>query len=295
MSVTPAGAVLSQQPIFIPVDADGYLWAQPNDRNRWSLTFDTFAGKTLSLGQIDSTCDPRLQMVSPSEFLAFTCRGGDDHVKMAAYGLDGQETWEEPMGALARPVFAYAPSAGRFAISHTSDATPSINGPANLNQGSPSRQEVRVYQIASGDLLLKVDCGPVFKTAENFDLSSDGMLAAVVRDGAVAIYRLPELGKRDREDIAAVAKFAPPAGNGPVVLERLTGPRQTPEQPQSATVAPATPPTPAPPAPTPAQPAPATAGAESAADPSADPTPRTPPSLLKPGEKAEFPANGRPQ
>jgi hypothetical protein len=292
MEVASAGAVLSQQPIYIPVDGDGYLWAQPNDRNRWSVTFDTFAGKTLSLGQIDSTCDPRLQMVSPSEFLAFTCRGGDDHVKMAAYGLDGQETWEEPMGALAGPVFAYAPAAGRFAISHTSDATPAMNsGNANLNQGSPTRQEVRVYQIASGDLLLKVDCGPVFKTAENFDLSSDGMLAAVVREGAVAIYRLPELGKRDREDIAAVAKFAPPAGNGPVVLGRLTGPRQTPEQTQSATVAPATPATPAPPAPTPSDTPRETAGA----DPSADPTPRTPPTLLKPGEKAEFPANGRPQ
>jgi hypothetical protein len=87
-----------------------------------------------------------------------------------------------------------------------------------------SRQEVRVYQIASGDLLLKAECSPVIKTAENFDLAADGSQLAVIRQGNIAIYKLPPLSKQDRADMAEIAKFAPAADNGPVALPRLTGP-----------------------------------------------------------------------
>lgn len=37
------------------------------------------------------------------------------------------------------------------------------------------------------------------------------------------VYRLPELKARDKEDIAEAAKLAPPDDNGPVILTLLTG------------------------------------------------------------------------
>ena len=54
-----------------------------------------------------------------------------------------------------------------------------------------------MYQNASGDLLLKVECSPVIKTAENFDLSADGSQLAVIRQGNIAIYKLPPLSQQD--------------------------------------------------------------------------------------------------
>jgi hypothetical protein len=136
----------------------------------------------------------------------------------------------------------------------------------------PAQQEVRVYQNASGDMLLHVDCSPVMKSAENFDLSADGLLAVVVRNGSLVVYKLPPLSSRDREDIAAVSEFAPPAvTEGKVTLGRLTTPaRAAPvvsTAPQSV------------------------AAAQAQADAGLAPAPpvkRNPPTLLNPGEKPEF-------
>jgi hypothetical protein len=280
----PAGSVLSQSLFLLPIDADGYLWAEDAGAGAWDVTFDGFEGKTIGLGKIQSSCRPRLQMTSRSEFVALTCMGSDDRIKLASYGLDGVETWEETVGNTGSPSFAFAPAAARFAISG-SDAnysTPSaVPGPGDEG----ARQEVRVYQNASGDLLLRVDCTPAFKTAENFDLSADGMLAAVVRNGAISVYKLPPLTKRDRDDMAEVGSFAPPASVADVSLKRLTVPvrsaeamRRPPTQSAVASGPGAVPPA-------------AVDMGSSAAD-----SPRRPPTLLKPGEKPEFgTANASPE
>jgi hypothetical protein len=187
----------------------------------WAMTFDAFGGKTVKLGKIESSCFPRMVMTSRSEFLALTCQGSDDRIKMASYGLDGTDTWEEMVGNFGQPYFAFAPAAARFAVSGTdpgADNEGTVVGGPNLG----SRQEVRVYQNASGDMLLRAECSPAFKTAENFDLSADGMMALVVRNGGISIYKLPPLSKKDREDMAEIAAYAPPASSGEVTLARLT-------------------------------------------------------------------------
>jgi hypothetical protein len=269
--VTPAGHVGAASPVLLPVDVDGYLWATQTVSGAWAVTFDSFEGKTTNVGTIQSSCFPRLVMSSRSEFLALTCQGSDDHIKIASYGLDGADTWEETVGDFGRPSFAFAPAAARFAISGTETAE--HEGPAPGMPSQSPRQEVRVYQIASGDLLLHVDCSPGFKTAENFDLSADGMLAVVVRNGAIAIYKLPPLTKKDRDDMAEIAAYAPPASTADVMLRRL----MTRAKVETAAVS-VVPPGVAHMAETPAQ----------EADPPPGPGRRKPPTLLNPGEKPQF-------
>jgi hypothetical protein len=270
VEVTAAGAINSASPLFIPLDADGLLWAHQTASDAWSITFDSFGGKTFQLGEVQSSCQPRLQMLGASEFLALSCRGGDDRIKMASYGMDGKETWEEQVGDFGVPTFAYAPAAARFAVSHIVAAELPIS--AGMT-GAPARQEVRVYQNASGDQLLKVDCQPVMKSAENFDLSDDGTEVVVVRNGALALYKLPPPSGRDREDMAEVAKFAPPAiKTGMVRLPRLTGPVTAFTAVRTAQV--------------PEVQAPAASAA--ATSPSPAPARRAPPTFLEPGEKPEF-------
>ena len=273
--VKPAGVVLSPMPLLLPVDGDGYLWAEAMDNYKWAVTFDGFGGKTIQLGKVDSSCRPRLQMTSRGEFLVLTCMGSDDHIKISSYGMDGRETWEEAVGDVGSPGFAFAPIAARFAMSTTHvDVVPPAPG-LNATAAVPvPRQEMRVYQNASGDLLLRAECRPVFKTAENFDLSPDGMLAAVVRDGAIAVYKLPALGKSDLDDMAEVEKFAPPiVSTGNVMLTRLTKPEKDAMAAESAAASSAA--------------ATSAAAAALIATPVAN-GPRKPPSLLNPGEKPQF-------
>jgi len=272
LAATPAGHVGAASPVLLPIDADGYLWATQTISGAWAVTFDGFGGKIMNVGTIQSSCFPRLVMTSRSEFVALTCQGSDDRIKIASYGLDGTDTWEEAVGDFGRPSFAFAPAAARFAISGTgSDMESQGVAPGGPNMGP--RQEVRVYQNASGDLLLHVDCSPGFKTAENFDLSGDGMLAAVVRDGAIAIYKLPPLTKKDRDDMAEIAAYTPPASTADVLLKRLMGRAKV--ETASATVVPAGV---AHMAETPSQ----------EADPPPGPGQRKAPTLLNPGEKPQF-------
>jgi hypothetical protein len=286
LEVEPAGVVLSPVPLLLPVDGDGYLWAEALDNYKWAVTFDGFGGKTIHLGKVDSSCRPRLQMTSRSEYLALTCMGSDDRIKISSYGLDGRETWEEVVGDVGTPSFAFAPMAARFAVSITHvDVGPPGPGVNAAPAGPVSRQEIRVYQNASGDLLLRAECKPVFKTAENFDLSPDGMLAAVVRDGAVAIYKLLALAKTDLQDMVQVEKLAPPVvSSGNVVLTRLTKPEKAAMAAESA-------------AESTAAAASAAAAAAAAAALTATPVPsgpRKPPSLLKPGEKPLYGGGNEP-
>lgn len=261
----PAGDVLSAAPLLLPVDGDGFLTAEPVDNADWAVTFEGFGGKKMDLGKVVSSCRPRLQMTSQSEYVVLTCLGSDDHIKLASYGLDGHETWEEVVGDVGTPVFWYAPAASRFAMGHIHvDVSPLTPGAVAV--AAAPTQEVRVYQNASGNLLLRVECRPVFKTSENFDLSADGMMAAAVRDGMIDVYKLPPLSKSDLEDMAEVRKVAPPVGTGNVVLTSLTTPVKVEDAEAVRQAA-------------------AAALAMSAVAPS---LPRKAPSLLKPGEKPEF-------
>jgi hypothetical protein len=285
--VAHAGTVQSPRALYLPLDADGYLWADERGGGHWAMSFDGYAGSSAGLGNLDSSCWPRLQWVSPSEFVALSCRGGDDRIKIASFGLDGHETWEESLGDFGAPTFAFAPASGRFALSHVSSAgspalVPPFGGtPMPADPADTSHQEVRVYQIASGDLLLKAECLPVIKTAENFDLAPDGSQLAVVRQGNIAIYSLPPLSKQDRADMAEIAKFAPAADDGPVSLHRLTAP--SPARAATRKEAPVV---------LAVQPAAATGSGDAppaATDSAPAEAPRKPPTLLNPGETTELP------
>lgn len=308
LTVAGAGVVRSPELIALPIDHDGYLWPGDPDRNRWPVSFNEYGGKEIPAAKVDSSCVPRLQMVSRFEFLAFACQGSDDRLKLQAFGMDGHETWEEGFGpTIGQPVFAFAPEAGRFAMSRIVSSIPDAGMMSMIPDGST--QEVRVYQTESGDLLLKTQSAPVERNAENFDLSADGLLAAVVNHGAVEVYKLRPPSSRDVKDLQTAASFAPPPFDGPVELRRLEGDAADNAGGSGGNAAAPASASAPPPARTPtrsaeagekvaaeaassgpaqAKPKPTAVVSSSGDGNSADAAPRKPPTLLEPGERPEF-------
>lgn len=217
-----AGVVRSTQPFVLPLDADGYLW--PTDdkgRGHWDITFNGFGGQQLKAGAVDSSCAPRLLMASRSQYLALACRGSEGLPRLVAMGLDGYEPWEENFSEFAEaPNFVFSPDAGRFAMQYTTTTTVPATG--DLPATESTNQEVRVYQMESGDLLQRVACSPQFRVPENFDLSPSGRTLVVLHDAEILLYTLPELSKEDRADLDEVQKLRPPVSSGKVVLTRMT-------------------------------------------------------------------------
>ena len=223
MTVKGAGVVRAPAPMMLPMDADGYLWPSDAKRGTWPVSFNEFGGKEVKIVNVDSSCPPRLQMVSRFEFLAFTCRGTEARVRLKSYGMDGHETWEDTLsGTYGVPELAFAPEAGRFAMSRIVSPAGDLNFGSMIPDGAT--QEVRVYQTESGDLLLKVPTSPVTRYAENFDLSEDGSVAAVVNAGVIQVYKLPPPSEKDVKDLAEAKTFSPPTSQAPVKFARLESP-----------------------------------------------------------------------
>jgi hypothetical protein len=293
------------------MDNDGYLWGGDPQRGRWPLSFDEFGGREVKIGGVDSSCPPRLEMVSRFEFLAFTCMGTGERTRMKAYGMDGHETWEESIsGTYGVPEFAFAPAAGRFAMSRISSVGLDMDDFPGAAVPDGATQEVRVYQTESGDLLLKAPTSPVTRFAENFDLSEDGLVATVVNAGAIQVYKLPPPGKQDLKDLEVAKSFSPPQsdaavnfarmekaeGAGDVAAERPVAAKAAPVAgaanggPAGGSGAVAGDVTKAKAGPGGAPAAETKAGAQSAEGASGDAseeTPRKPPTLLEPGETVE--------
>lgn len=296
--VERAGLVGSAVRIRLTMDGDGYLWAEDLQRGRWQISFNEFGGTQQKLAPVLSSCAPRMTLLSRSQFLVQTCRGLQQGAMLMSYGFDGHENWEEMSGeSLQPPVLALAPAAGRFAMSRLVAA--STGEPVSgMPEGDPLSQEVRVYQTESGDMLLKVPSAPVMRSAENFALSPDGRVLALLGRESVDIYALPELTGKDRHDLAEAQTMTPPEGFGPVNLGRITRPVANMAAVRDAESAVGSPPAaggvdggkaaataPAPDAGV-RRPL-AAAASERPAEEAADEK-RTRPTLLKPGEKAEF-------
>jgi len=300
-----AGTVRTRGVGLLPVNGRGYLFAKSGKRDRWEMQFDSFDGVTQKLTYVDSSCAPRMQFVSPSQFVVFSCRGSSDKIMISAFNFLARETWEELLsGSTQFATFAYSPVAGRFAISRTvSTVGLGADNGAMMALGSvgggtdpTTTQDVRVYQVESGDLLLKLPCTPVMRTGQNFDLASDGLSLLAVREGVIEVYALPPLSARDKKELAEVQMKEPPlprssevklrqlldtAGETSVDAEAGLGGAEHP----APTVAPAA-----------AAPAVAATAAPVAAAPAADASAtsgdvqeahRKAPSLLAPGESTE--------
>lgn len=290
LQLTEAGRLRADIPLLMPTDADGYLWADETGRDHWAVTFNDFDGKEIKAGQLDSSCPPRMQMVSHVEYVALTCRGNDDSPKLSSLGLDGHETWEENFGSfIETPAFIYAPAAGRFAMLRTGTSV----APGDGATDSTTTQDFRVYQTESGDLIADLPISPVFRVPENVDLSESGRTVAVVHDDEIAIFNLPPPSKADLDALAFVQKFRPPATDGGVSFPKLVAaveqasaaaaaPRPIPPAQQQALATPVSTTTAA------AQPLPTHPGSDETGGAVPGVQARTRPTLLLPGEKPEF-------
>jgi hypothetical protein len=254
-----AGALRSPVMLALPIDEDGYLRPTSQQNSVWSVEFHPFGGgKNIALAPIESSCPPAVERVGPGQLVSINCRGITGRVGLVAYDFDKHVVWQETLDASPLPpAFALAPTVGRFAISRfNSDQTQAA---LVSNPDTSASQYVRVYQTQTGDLLLKLDCTPVYRTAENFDLAPDGMRVAVIRGGAIEVYRLPELTALDRADLAELGKFSFAPAEGDFDLSGVAEVARKSEVTATTIVS----------------------GDSQAARPK--------PTLLKPGEKAEFP------
>jgi hypothetical protein len=242
LQVSSAGAVRTRVPVALPITAAGSLDVLEGGKNRWLFNFNEHAGKVDELAEWDTSCFPRPLFVGHAEFVAFGCRGSDDNQEIAGFNLKGEEMWQQGFyEPYVSPLFAFAPSAGRFALGRTI-----VSSPMQLDSPLPASlvtaQEVRVYQSYSGKQLFRIDLTPVERAGQNFALSPDGLRLAAVRETQVhhaatkdsnaytqleaglEVYALPPLTDDDQAVVKKTEASAPQDTGARIdlSLERVT-------------------------------------------------------------------------
>lgn len=187
------GALHTESPINIPITSNGYVGVAKEDgHDQFLVRFIPFEGQSVVLGKVASTCTPRENFLNQKALVIESCGPKSADIFLDAWTTEGKKLWNgHREGHFVWPIYAYSRTGGRFAvsvlhISHTIDLADS------LNDEDVREQVVQVFDSATGALLMSTTASPVLTAGQNFALSDDGGRLAVLRQGAIEIYKVPE-------------------------------------------------------------------------------------------------------
>jgi len=179
------------QALDLPLMGPGYLEVEQTGGRRWKILMTPFGAESRKVAEVNSLCQPLLTAISPNVFLAQLCIPNTDDHLMQAYDIDGHKLWEQQWESrYVWGSFAFDENGSRFAYESIQLDHP-IATLDPVDEESMTGQPVGVYDVADGNLRLVSGAEPILSAGQNFALSSDGERFAVLRDGAIEVYKLP--------------------------------------------------------------------------------------------------------
>jgi hypothetical protein len=177
--------------VALPLLGSGYLEMQQSRGKLWKISLQPFGGEPRRLVEVTSGCQPSLQALSEQAFMAQLCIPNTTDYLMQAYDLDGKKLWEQTWeGRYVWGSFDYAENGTRFAYESVELDHP-IGTLDPVDENSITGQPVGVFDVADGTLRLVSGADPILSAGQNYALSADGERFAVLRNGAIELYKLP--------------------------------------------------------------------------------------------------------
>ncbi len=182
--------------ITLPLLGSGYLEMEQGKGKLWKISLKPFGEEPRKLVEVTSNCQPGLQALSEQAFMAQLCIPNTSDYLMQAYDLDGKKMWEQQWEArYVWGSFDYAANGSRFAYESVQlDHAVATLDP--VDEHSITGQPVGVFDVADGGLRLVSEADPILSAGLTYALSADGERFAVLRDGAIEVYRLPPAAVR---------------------------------------------------------------------------------------------------
>ncbi|MGB8030550.1 MAG: hypothetical protein WCF30_12915 [Terracidiphilus sp.] len=174
-----------------PMNSEGYLERSQDKGDEWLLKLNSFSGGDRVLAHIDSTCPPDYNFVSESELLVTTCNPNSGW-NLGAMLTRGGSLWESrtAMNAMM-PLLVIAPNSTRVAretllLKRSAGKYKRMVGVRDL-QG----QMVKVFDAASGKMVLESPLTPILDGGGNVAISPSGERVAILNAGAIQVFQLP--------------------------------------------------------------------------------------------------------
>ncbi|HEY1580131.1 MAG TPA: hypothetical protein VGF82_23955 [Terracidiphilus sp.] len=175
-----------------PMNSHGYLERVHGDGANWTLEFYDYLGKEGNdVARIESTCRPMYSFVSDAELLVSRCDPEEGWV-LAGMSNDGKSLWEAKLGSNAMSSQTAAARDGSRVVRETlllkrsAERYKKMIGAKDL-----LGQMMKVFDAASGKVLLTAPLTPVFDGGGNVAISPSGQRVAILNQGAIQIFDLP--------------------------------------------------------------------------------------------------------
>ena len=196
-------ALRTGNPIHVPITSNGYVGVtRDKGEDQFLVSFIPFQGVSLVLGRVASTCTPHENFLNQNALIIESCGPKSPDVYLDAWTTDGKKLWSgHREGHLVWPTFAYSRTGDRFAVSllHVSHYVDLID---SLTDEDVREQLVQVFDSATGALLMSTNASPILTAGQNFALSGDGEHLAVLREGAIEIYKVPSAPEKADTQVA---------------------------------------------------------------------------------------------
>jgi hypothetical protein len=176
--------------VYLPINSDGYIETLRGNAQRWVLDLSYFTGGSRILGNVDSSCMPGTTFVSEQEVLATTCSdtGGNG---MLAMTTDGRTLWKESFPEqTVWPLVTIAPNGLRIAR-ESLFVKQNVNAFSPLGTDDIKGQWLRVFDAASGEVVLEAPANPILDAGGNVAISPSGRRVALLSSGGIEVFELP--------------------------------------------------------------------------------------------------------
>ncbi|HTA79444.1 MAG TPA: hypothetical protein VK720_07845, partial [Terracidiphilus sp.] len=167
-----------------------YLEAVHEKLDQWHLTLHRFSGEDQWIGHVESTCLPTAFFASESEVLVAGCTEG--HIPKLMAVSAGQQIWQDETPiAIVPPLFAFSRDGSRFARETIVFKHPPSSSEETLWINTVKGQVVRVFDSATGKVVMETPISPTFDAGGNIAFSPSGRRLAVVNEDAIQVFDLP--------------------------------------------------------------------------------------------------------
>jgi hypothetical protein len=174
-----------------PMNAEGYVERVHERGNQWLLRLTNYAGRDRVLAHLESSCLPQYSYVSESELLVATCdqNGG---WSLQAMSSSGDSLWEKKTSTNAIwPLLVMTPG-GLWVARETLLLKRSVDRYKRLLDAKDLQgQMVKVFEAASGKIVLEAPLTPILDGGGNVAISPSGKRVAILNAGAIQIFQLP--------------------------------------------------------------------------------------------------------
>jgi VWFA-related protein len=181
----------------------------------WLLRFGPSVRKRRNLARVRSQTVPVVLYPTENTLIIGRCANAGCNYGVTAFTLTGHRLWRQHLpGLRSYPEITRSGDNSRFGVSTL--RVERVSSPPDLGdeQDDPFhpqvsdhdvlRQEIQVFETATGNSVLSVSISPAVVTGQNVSLSPDGRHLALLRGSALELFDLPPISEEEHVTFASL-------------------------------------------------------------------------------------------